>query len=155
GGETVVPLLVPRIGVEVGRVVELGRVDEQGDQEGVTMLAQHDHEPEEALVEEAQRKQQADPPLVLLPRLGKGARLFHRLMSRSLPARIAVASARRPNCLPTASDTSRAAARCPITVSMSPRAIGPVSAGPAPPSKTLATTLSTRGRITARSRSAE
>ena len=155
GGELGVALGVTRVRGQVGRVVELGRVDEQRDDDDVALLARAPHQRQMALVERAHRRDETEPVLPARRGCASAARSsaigcerLHagwasraagdrccrsRLTPRSGRARVA-ARARR-----TAGAGRRpppaTAARWRVTVASSPRATGPVSARSGPRSR--------------------
>src|SRR5690606_9679750 len=107
--ESRVTFLFTGVPIEVTRVVELGRIDEQGDDQGVAPFPHQLHQLEMALMEEAEGRDQPDRTPVCTAGVGECSGHFHFFRSSSRPARIAVASAKRLNCRPTGSDTSCAA----------------------------------------------
>ena len=83
GGEPGVALGVARVGVEVGRVVELGRVHEQRHHDEVAVLARAAHQRQVTVVERAHRRDEPDPAAgapgleQLRAQLGDGADRVH------------------------------------------------------------------------------
>ena len=122
--------LVARVAVQVGRLAELRRVDEEAHDDGVARRARRVEQRPVALVERAHRRDETDPPRRAGRRAPRGRRRSCGRRSRRCSVRAAswaVSAARASYAGSSSGAASAIAARCRSTVSQSPRSIGPVS----------------------------
>jgi hypothetical protein len=153
GGQRRVARLVARIGGEVGGLVELGRVDEEGDDHDLGLRARGADEADVAVVQRAHRRHEADRARGAArvaqrgAQVGDGADGQHRA-GPAASSRVAAASASKSSS--SSGVRSSIATRWRSTVASSPRAMGPVSAS-GPSCAQLASAARTSGSSSARS----
>ena len=140
-----------RVGDEVVGVVELRRVDEEGDDDDVVDLAGGGDQRLVAGVEGAHGRYEADRAALLAHVVQEGAELVGGAERPHAADSSCVASARASKRGRRSGVRSTTAARWRSTVSVSPRAIGPVRAASAPSSAQFSTAARTSGTSRARS----